>query len=316
MRKQQTLIKSTYFSGIGLHSGKPTSIALHPAPPNTGVIFVKQAGDKVVSCPATIQYLEQTDHCTTLQSTNFKIQTVEHILSALAGFEVDNAYVKVQGNEIPAADGSAAPFVEIIEKCGVTPQKEPRNYIKIVQPIHVEDGQRSISVLPSALPRISYFIDFPHPLIQQQDYQHSCTPQEFSKNIAGARTFAFRQEVEFLWARGLGLGGSLYNTVVFSESGLVNEEELRFQDECVRHKILDLIGDLSLLGSPIIGHFEANRAGHLLHTQLVQAILDNPDKWILLNAGTTNKSSILNRTAATTSNAHYLHELQPALHSV
>lgn len=311
MHQQQTLSKSGFFSGIGLHSGKPASIAIHPAPTNTGIIFVKQEGKQVLSCPATIQYLGQTDHCTTLQSADFQIQTVEHILAALVGLEIDNAYIEVQGNEIPAADGSAAPFVELLEECGPTPQEEPGSYIKIVQPIHVEDEQRSISVLPSALPRISYAIDFPHPLIQQQVYEHSCTPAEFTKNIVAARTFAFRQEIEFLWSRGLGLGGSLYNTVVFSESGLVNEEELRFTNECVRHKVLDLIGDLALLGFPVIGHFEAKRAGHLLHTQLVQAILDNPDKWILLNGGETNKSRILNRTVSTPAPT-YLPELQPA----
>jgi UDP-3-O-[3-hydroxymyristoyl] N-acetylglucosamine deacetylase len=315
MHQQQTLSKAGFFSGIGLHSGKPTSIAIHPAPTNTGIIFVKQEGNQVLSCPATIQYLGQTDHCTTLQSADFQIQTVEHILAALAGLEIDNAYIELQGNEIPAADGSAAPFVELLEGCGRTPQEEPGSYIKIVQPIHVQDEQRSIAVLPSALPRISYDIDFPHPLIQQQNYEHSCTPTEFTRNIAAARTFAFRQEIELLWSRGLGLGGSLYNTVVFSESGLVNEEELRFMNECVRHKVLDLIGDLSLLGFPVIGHIQAKRAGHLLHTQLVQAILDNPDKWILLNAGKTNKSRILDRTASTPTST-YLPELQPAFLSV
>jgi UDP-3-O-[3-hydroxymyristoyl] N-acetylglucosamine deacetylase len=309
MHHQQTLSKSGFFSGIGLHSGKPTSIAIHPAPTNTGIIFVKQEGNQLLSCPATIQYLGQTDHCTTLQSADFQIQTVEHILAALVGLEIDNAYIEIQGNEIPAADGSAAPYVELLEGCGRTPQEELCSYIKIVQPIHVQD------VLPSALPRISYFIDFPHPLIQQQNYEHSCTPPEFIRNIAAARTFAFRQEIEFLWSRGLGLGGSLYNTVVFSESGLVNEDELRFTNECVRHKVLDLIGDLSLLGFPVIGHFEAKRAGHLLHTQLVQAILDNPDKWILLNGGKTNKSRILNRAGSTPSTT-YLPDLQPAFLSV
>lgn len=315
MRQQQTLSKSAFLSGVGLHSGSLGSIAIHPAPSNTGVIFVKQVGDHIASCPATIQYLTQTDHCTTLQSGDFQVQTVEHVLSALAGLEIDNAYVEVQGNEIPAADGSAAPFVQMLEDCGLVLQGEPRSYIKIIQPIHVEDGQKSIAVLPSALPRISYFIDFPHPLIQQQHYQHSCTPQEFTRNIAAARTFAFRQEVEFLWGRGLGLGGSLDNTVVFSESGLVNDDELRFQNECVRHKVLDLVGDLSLIGFPIIGHFEAKRTGHLLHTELVRAILNNPDKWITLNAENTEKSDILNRTA-TTSQAHALLELQPAFLSV
>ncbi len=315
MHKQQTLIKSGYTSGIGLHSGKPASLALHPAPPNTGILFVKQLDDHIVSCPATIQYLGKTDHCTTLQSADLQIQTVEHILSALAGLEIDNAYIEIQGSEVPATDGSSAPFVDMIEECRITPQEEPRNYIKIIQPIHVEDGQRSITVHPSALPRIRYVIDFPHPLIQQQTFQHSCTPQEFRKQIAAARTFAFRQEVEYLWSHGLGLGGSLHNTVVFSESGLVNDDELRFQNECVRHKILDLIGDLSLLGFPIIGHVEAKRAGHLLHTQLVQTILDNPDTWILFNAEITSKSQILNGTTAP-SPTPSLPELQPAFHSV
>jgi len=315
MHQQHTVEKSAYFSGIGLHSGKPTSLAIHPAPPNTGVIFVKQTGDQIVSCPASIEYLGQTDHCTTLQSGDFQIQTVEHILAALVGLEIDNAYVELQGNEIPASDGSAAPFVELLEGCGQSPQEEPRSYIKIVQPIHVKDEKRSIAVLPSALPRISYAIDFPHPLIQHQEYQHSCTQQEFIRNIAPARTFAFRQEVEFLWSRGLGLGGSLHNTVVFSESGLVNEEALRFPNECVRHKVLDLIGDLSLLGFPVIGHFEAKRAGHLLHTQLVQAILDNPDKWILLHAGRRTQSQII-KQATSTSGIPHLPELQTAFHPV
>ena len=276
---------------------------------------MKHMADHVQSCHATISSLGQTDHCTTLQSDDFQIQTVEHILSALAGLEIDNAYVELQGNEIPASDGSAAPFVELLQACGITSQEEPRRYIKIVQPISVEEEHRSITVLPSALPHITYFIDFPHPMIQQQEYRHACTPQEFQKKIAGARTFAFRQEVEFLWSRGLGLGGSLYNTVVFSETGLVNEDELRFPDECVRHKVLDLIGDMSLLGFPVIGHFIAKCAGHALHTQLVQAIVNNPDKWILLNAGETNKFQVLNGQTSSSTIAH-LSQLQPAFHSV
>jgi UDP-3-O-[3-hydroxymyristoyl] N-acetylglucosamine deacetylase len=315
MRLQQTLAKSAFLSGIGLHSGNPTSLAIHPAPPNTGVVFVKQMADRVQSCPASISFLGQTDHCTTLQAKDFHIQTVEHVLGALAGLEIDNAYVELQGTEIPAADGSAAPFVGILQQCGITTQEEPRTYLKIVQPVCVEDEQRSITVLPSALPQITYGIDFPHPLIQQQEYRHGCTPYEFEKNIAGARTFAFKKEVEFLWSRGLGLGGSLYNTVVFSDTDLVNEDELRFPNECVRHKVLDLIGDLSLLGIPVIGHFIAKCAGHKLHTQLVQAIIQNPDKWIILNAGDSGKDYILNKNSFPDSKID-LPELQPAFHSL
>jgi UDP-3-O-[3-hydroxymyristoyl] N-acetylglucosamine deacetylase len=315
MRHQQTLAKSSFLSGIGLHSGNHASLAIHPAPPNTGVVFVKHVSDHFQSCPATISFLGQTDHCTTLQANDFLIQTVEHVLGALAGLEIDNAYVELQGTEIPAIDGSAAPFVDILQKGGILSQEEPRTYLKIVQPISVEDEQRSITVLPSPLSQITYFIDFPHPLIQQQEYRHSCTPHEFQKNIAGARTFAFRKEVEFLWSRGLGLGGSLDNTIVFSDAGLVNEEELRFPNECVRHKVLDLIGDLSLLGLPIIGHFIAKCTGHALHTQLVQTIIQNPDKWILLNAGQTQKDHILNMNTFPPSTIQ-LPELQPAFHSL
>ena len=276
---------------------------------------MRHVADHLQSCPATISYLGQTDHCTTLQAIDFQIQTVEHVLGALAGLEIDNAYVELQGTEIPAADGSAAPFVDLLLECDIVPQEEPRTYLKIVQPISIEDEQRSITVLPSALPQITYFIDFPHPLIQQQEFRHSCTPHDFQKNIAGARTFAFRKEVEFLWSRGLGLGGSLYNTVVFSDTGLVNEDKLRFPNECVRHKVLDLIGDLSLLGIPVIGHFIAKCAGHALHARLVQAILKNPAKWILLNAGKSGKERILNGNTFPTSTVH-LPELQPAFHSL
>lgn len=315
MRHQQTLAKSSFLSGIGLHSGNPVSLAIHPAPPNTGIVFVKHARDRFHLCPANISYLGNTDHCTTLQTMDFQIQTVEHVLSALAGLEIDNAYVELQGREIPAADGSAAPFVDLLHQGGIHIQEELRTYVKIIQPMRVEDGRRSITLLPSALPRITYVIDFPHPLIQQQEYRHNCTPHEFHKNIARARTFAFKKEVEFLWSRGLGLGGSLHNTVVFSDDGLINEDELRFSNECVRHKILDFIGDIALLGMPVIGHFIAHRAGHFLHTQLIQAILTNPDKWIMLNAGTLEKEHLLHGNTLPAS-ALSLPELQPAFHSL
>lgn len=316
MRNQQTLSKSAFFSGIGLHSGNPVSMAIHPAPSHTGIVFVKHVGDQILSIPASIDFLGNTDHCTTLESGEFQIQTVEHILAALVGLEVDNVYVELEGEEIPAADGSATTFVEIIQQAGIVEQEPLRTYLKIVEPIKVGDDQRSISVTPSPLPKISYFIDFPnHPLIQQQKFVHACTPIEFQKHIAGARTFAFRKEVEFLWSRGLGLGGSLLNTVVFSDTDLVNAGGLRFTDECVRHKVLDLIGDLALLGIPVIGHFEAKCSGHWLHAELVKAIKNQPEKWILFNAGSQTKSDI---TSATRMNSPvtYLPDLQPAFQAL
>ena len=297
MQHQHTLSRSTSLSGVGLHSGHQATLTLHPAPVGTGVVFYQKATGEVHTCPAYIKHLRPTDLCTTIGINGFQIQTVEHVLSALAGLEIDNAYLELDGNEIPAVDGSAAPFVEVIQSAGVVKQDQLRTYLKIVHPISVGDDSRSLTVYPSPLPKISYSIDYPHPLIQQQTYTHDCSITEFQKNIAAARTFAFKHEVEYLWSRGLGIGGSLENTLVFSDTDLMNDTGFRFNNECVRHKVLDLLGDLSLLGMPVIGHFVADRGGHSLHAQLVKAILDNPDSWILLNAGQEEKATLLNTTS-------------------
>ena len=298
MRNQKTLAYSTTLSGVGLHSGQPATLTIHPAPVGTGVVFYQKTTEAVHSCPAYIKHLRPMDLCTTIGLNGFQIQTVEHVLSALAGLEIDNAYLELDGTEVPAVDGSAAPFVNLIHSAGAIEQDQPRTYLKIVRPLSVGDDHRSLTVYPSILPKISYSIDYPHPLIQRQSYVHDCSVTEFQKNIAGARTFAFRHEVEFLWSRGLGIGGSLDNTLVLSETGLMNESGFRFHDECVRHKVLDLIGDLSLLGIPVIGHFVADRAGHSVHAQLVKAILDNPDAWILLNTSDEDRSLIYNAASS------------------
>ena len=316
MRNQQTLSKSAFFNGIGLHSGNPVSMAVHPAPVHTGIVFVRQVGEHILSLPASIDFLGNTDHCTTLESEDFRVQTVEHILAALAGLEVDNAYVELEGQEIPAADGSAGMFVETIQQTGIVQQEAIRTHLKIIESITVGDHQRSITVSPSPLPKISYFIDFPnHPLIQHQEFVHNCTPLDFHKQVAPARTFAFRKEVEYLWSHGLGLGGSLQNTVVFSDTDLVNEDGLRFPDECVRHKVLDLIGDLTLLGIPVIGHFEAKCSGHWLHAELVKSIKNQPEKWILFNPGPQTKSDITT-VAKQQAPASFLPDLQPAFQTL
>jgi UDP-3-O-[3-hydroxymyristoyl] N-acetylglucosamine deacetylase len=293
MRNQKTLAHPTSLSGIGLHSGQPATLTLHPAPADTGVVFYQKTTNAVHSCPAYIKHLRPMELCTTIGLNGFQIQTVEHVLSALAGLEIDNAYLELDGNEVPAVDGSAGPFVNLIQSVGAVEQDLPRTYLKIVRPLSVGNDSRSLTVYPSALPKISYSIDYPHPLIQQQSYVHDCSVKEFQKNIAGARTFAFRQEVELLWSKGLGIGGSLDNTLVLSETGLMNESGFRFHDECVRHKVLDLIGDISLLGVPVIGHFVAHRAGHSVHAQMVKAILESPDAWILLNTSDEERSTMV-----------------------
>ena len=279
--QQQTIKRTVSISGIGLHSGRPSQVSLSPAPVDNGIVFRRKVNGHFETCQASIRNLRPMELCTAIGSNGFQIQTTEHVLSALWGLGIDNAFIDIDSEEVPAMDGSAAPFAKLIQRAGVVAQKRPRTCLRILEPIHVGDHNRSISILPSPLPKITYTIDYDHQLIQQQTYEHEWSPVDFEANIAHARTFAFSHEVDALWARGLGKGGSLDNTIVFANDGFLNEQELRFPDECVRHKVLDLIGDLSLLGFHIIGHIIARCSGHHLNAQLVQTILDNPDAWTL-----------------------------------
>lgn len=283
MRFQHTVGRSISIMGTGLHSGQPSILTLSPAPVDSGIIFVRKGKNHNEACQASIRNLRPMDLCTTIGSNGFQVQTIEHILSALWGLEIDNVNIELNSEEVPAMDGSAAPFVKLIQAAGRVPQERQRTYLKILKPLHVGQYNRSLSILPSPIAKVTYSIDYDHSLIQQQTYEYDGTVSEFMVNIATARTFAFSAEVESLWARGLGKGGSLENTVVFSDTGVLNQGGLRFPNECVRHKILDLIGDLALLGVPIIGHIIANRSGHHLHTELVRTILDNPEAWTLLD---------------------------------
>lgn len=297
MHVQSTLKHKISLEGVGLHSGKPSRVTLSPAPVDSGIVFRRKTNGHVETCQASIRNLRPMELCTTIGSNGFQIQTTEHVLSALWGMHIDNAYIDIDSEEVPAMDGSAAPFVEMIHAAGVVSQERPRTFLKIIKPLHVGDHHRGVSILPSPTTKITYSIEYGHTLIQQQTYEYEWSPEAFQHAIAEARTFAFSHEVEALWARGLGQGGSLDNTIVFSESGLLNEQGLRFPDECVRHKVLDLIGDLALLGLPVIGHIFADRSGHFLHNQLAQMILDNPDAWVLVGsehdelAGLSNGSS-------------------------
>lgn len=286
MRNQQTLAAPVTCSGVGLHSGQPVTITLRPAPANTGVVFVNRNGHAGASLPASIEHRVPTELCTALSGNGFQVKTIEHVLAALSGLEVDNVYIDVTAGEVPVMDGSAAPFVRLIRSVGVLSQNQTQSYLKIMAPLEVSEGSKRVRIEPSATPRITYSIHYDHPLIQNQTYVHDCSVSSFEKHIAEARTFGFLHEVQALWARGLGRGGTLDNTVVLSEKGVVNESGLRFPNEFVRHKVLDLIGDFSLLGMSFIGHIVAERSGHALHTRLVQQILEQPDKWVLLNTET------------------------------
>jgi UDP-3-O-[3-hydroxymyristoyl] N-acetylglucosamine deacetylase len=235
--------------------------------------------------------LVPTELCTAISGNGFQVKTIEHILAALAGLDIDNVYVEVDAGEAPVMDGSAAHFVHLIHSAGIVPQSRRQPYLKITRPLEVVDGARRVRIEPSSTTKITYSIHYNHPLIQTQTYAYEHSAHAFEREIADARTFGFLQEVEALWARGLGQGGNLDNTIVLSQDGILNESGLRFANEFVRHKILDLIGDFSLLGVPFIGHLIAERSGHAIHTRLVQQILTHPDSWVLLNADETVAAS-------------------------
>ena len=284
MRVQQTLANAVSCSGVGLHSGQPVTLTLRPAPADTGVVFVNRSGKGGASLAASVEHLVATELCTAISGNGFQVRTIEHVLAALTGLDIDNVYVEVDASEAPVMDGSAGHFVRLIRSAGTAPQSRRQPYLKITRPLEVVDGTRRVRIEPSSTTKVTYSIHYNHPLIQTQTYAYEHSVHAFEREIADARTFGFLQEVEALWARGLGKGGSLDNTIILSQDGVLNESGLRFANEFVRHKVLDLIGDFSLLGLPFIGHVIAERSGHAMHTRLVQQILNHPDSWVLLNA--------------------------------
>jgi UDP-3-O-[3-hydroxymyristoyl] N-acetylglucosamine deacetylase len=291
MRLQHTICRSVSCSGVGLHTGQRVSLTLTPAPPDTGIVFIRHHEGQAISLGASIRNLLSTELCTALSANGVLIKTVEHVLAALAGLEVDNCYVEVDGGEVPAMDGSAGAFVRLIRSAGIVAQERRQPHLKILRPIEVSEGGRRVAIEPSSTTRITYRVHYPHPMIQGQTYVYDWSTTSFERDIAEARTFAFLKEVEALWSRGLAKGGSLDNTIVLSDNGVMNESGLRFEDEFVRHKVLDLIGDVALLGIPFIGHLSAERSGHALHTKLVEQILAQPDSWMLIDGQETPVAS-------------------------
>lgn len=282
MPQQQTVAQPISCSGVGLHTGHLATLTFRPAPPDTGIVFHRRQNGHTVSLDASVRNLVPAELCTAIKVNGTSVQTIEHVLAALVGLEIDNVYVDLDAEEVPAMDGSAAPFVGLIRAAGVLSQDSPRTFLKILRPIEVVDGDRRVVIEPSSHTRITYSIQYDHPLIGNQTYIYDCSAGAFEQEIAGARTFGFLKEVEHLWSRGLGRGGSLDNTIVLSDGEVLNASGLRFPDEFVRHKILDLIGDLALLGTPFLGHLIADRSGHALHTKLVETILEQTDSWVLL----------------------------------
>src|SRR5438552_18658777 len=279
MAYRRTLKRGVGCTGIGLHSGRPVRLDLKPAPPEHGIRFRRT--DVGVEIPAHIDHLGRLDHATTLSRDGVSVETVEHLLSALYAMGVDDALVEVDGPEIPVMDGSAAPFVILIHEAGLRPLKASRLYLKLLRPVEVVRGGKWARLSPCDHFRVSYTIGFDHPLLRHQAATVRVGADTYAETVAPARTFGFLREVEMLRKAGLALGGSLENAIVVGETGVLNQK-LRFEDEFVRHKILDAIGDLSLLGHPVVGHLEASKAGHALHAALARAVLDAPDAWALV----------------------------------
>jgi UDP-3-O-[3-hydroxymyristoyl] N-acetylglucosamine deacetylase len=275
MQKQRTLKAEANCAGIGLHSGRKVQLSLKPAPVDRGIVFRRlDAGN--LEIPATADHLSHINHATCLARNGVRIETIEHLLAALRALGVDNAVVELDGPEVPIMDGSAAPFIYLIHEAGIRTQGAPRSFLRLHRPVSVDEDGRFVAAYPCDHLRLSYTINFDHPLLKHQEYSTEIDETSFVDEIAPARTFGFMKEVELMRQSGLALGGSLDNAIVVGETGVLNNP-LRFPDEFVRHKVLDLLGDLVLLGKPILAHVVALRAGHALHTRLVKAILSSAD---------------------------------------
>ena len=281
MMKQRTPKKVIQATGIGLHSGKKVLLTLRPAPINTGIIFRRIDLDPVVEIPASYDHVSDTMLCTSLQRDGVRIATVEHLLSALAGLGIDNAYVDVDAPEIPIMDGSAAPFVFLIQSAGIREQSAAKRFIRILKPIRVEDKGKYVQFLPYNGYRISFTIDFDHPVFNDkpQTAHFDFSSTSYVKEVCRARTFGFLSDYEKLRECDLAKGGSLDNAIVVDDYRVLNEDGLRFESEFVAHKVLDAIGDLYLLGCGLIGAFEGYKSGHELNNRLLRAMMAQQDAW-------------------------------------
>jgi UDP-3-O-[3-hydroxymyristoyl] N-acetylglucosamine deacetylase len=288
---QHTVVTPVSVSGIGLHTGVKVTVRLCPSPANTGVLF-RRTDLEGFTIEAQSRNVARVSYATSLMKKGVLISTTEHLLSALAGLDVDNVLVEIDNLELPILDGSARPFVELINKAGIRRQRARRSFVKILRPVEVIDGMRRIVVYPAEVFHVTYRIVFPHPSIGAQSIEFASDSSNYAAEIAPARTFGFLEELEMLRKNGLIRGGSLENAVVLDRRGVINPEGLRFTDEFCRHKLLDLIGDISLLGHPLIGHVVAERAGHAMHAQLVSRLLREKNSWKLVSGSEATARTI------------------------
>jgi UDP-3-O-[3-hydroxymyristoyl] N-acetylglucosamine deacetylase len=280
--KQTTLAAPVETSGIGLHTAVTVNLRLLPAPPDNGYVFIRTdlGGFEI---PATVESVAHCSYATTLMRTGVMLSTVEHLLAALRGAGVDNVFIEVDNLELPILDGSAEVFTEMIERAGIVEQPLARHALRVRERVSIEQGTRRISIEPAAAYLIDCLIDFSHPLIGVQHFHFELTDSSFGREISPARTFGFTEEIEALRRANLIRGGSLENAIVLTPEGMLNETSLRYTDEFVRHKILDIIGDLALLGMPILGRVTAERSGHILHAALMSKLLHNDAAWEIVD---------------------------------
>jgi UDP-3-O-[3-hydroxymyristoyl] N-acetylglucosamine deacetylase len=279
--KQRTLKDSIRATGIGLHSGAKVYMTLRPAPANTGIVFRRLDLPEPVDVPATALNVTETNLGTTLEHGEGKVATVEHLLSALAGLGIDNLFVDLTAPEVPIMDGSAAPFVFLLQSAGIEEQTAPKRFIRILDEVRVEEDDKWARFVPFDGFRVNFEIDFDHPVLQKHRQMASLefSTAAFLKEISRARTFGFLKDVETLRAHDLALGGSLDNAIVMDDYRVLNEDGLRFRDEFVRHKVLDAVGDLYLLGHCLIGEFTGFKSGHRLNNLLLRALLERPEAY-------------------------------------
>ena len=285
MIKQRTLKNVIRATGVGLHTGKKVYLTLRPAPINKGIIFRRIDLDPVVEIHARPENVGDTKLSTTLVKNHVRISTVEHLLSALAGFGIDNAYIDLSADEVPIMDGSAGPFVFLIQSSGVVEQNAPKQFLRINKKIRVEDKDKWATFEPFEGFKVGFTIEFNHPVFNERTCQAEIdfSTTSFVKEVSRARTFGFMRDVELLRQNNLALGGSLDNAVVVDDYRVLNEDGLRYEDECVKHKILDAIGDLYLLGHSLIGSFSGFKSGHELNNKLLRELLANKDAWELVS---------------------------------
>ena len=275
---QQTLAQPLTFSGIGLHSGRPVKVTIYPAAANHGLRFVRADLPGQPEIQAHYSKVVDTLRATTLGEGRATLSTVEHLLAALLGAGVDNARIAVEGPEVPIMDGSAGPFAVLLAATGFKTLPWPRAYLRVHRPVELREGDQWMRVVPGE-PRITYTIDFSHPLIRRQRFTVPLVSEAFAREIASARTFGFLKEVQYLQTNGLALGGSLDNAVVLDDYEVLNPGGFRFPDECVRHKILDAVGDLALLGLPLYGRLEVSRGSHGFHLRFLEHLMAQEAAW-------------------------------------